>query len=392
MNLNRVGTFLAIFALLVTPATSFAAMLTALATFGNGDGFRAPNEIVVGDTPGTDTITPGSYDYLKTGSLERGLAYNSVTDNLILVSRSTAGNGIRKLNGQTGADSGALNQGTGVITGGTFTTNMVGVASDGAIYVGNLQTNVTTGAFKVYRWANEAATIDASPFFNSTIAGYGGTPRHGDSLDVTGSGAGTAIVAGASGVIGYSIITSSGGTAVPSFTPAGPAAGDFRLGVTFAATASDVWGKQTGGTSIRETSYSGSTGTYNGAAAVSTGEAAMDYAVINGVPLLAVANMNTGGGAPLPTIQVYDMTNPLLPVLLVTGSTASGTQASNGNGTGAVAWGKSLSGTSAVLYAMVSNQGIQAFTFDLVPEPSSVALMLLGGCATAFFGRRRDSF
>ena len=380
----------AIAIVILVTMSSHAATMSALATFGNGDGFRAPNEIVVGDTVGTDTITPGSYDYLKTAGNERGLAYNPVTGNLILVSRSTAGNGIRVLNGSTGADSGFQGQGVGVISGGTFTTNMVGIAADGAIYVGNLQTNVTTGAFKVYRWASEGAVIDGTPFFNSTIPGYTGTPRHGDSLDAIGSGAGTTIAVGASGVIGYSIITSGGATAVPSFVPAVPTSGDFRLGITFAGTTSDVWGKQTA-QNMEVSSYSGSAGTSIGSVALTSGgEAAMDYAVIAGIRVLAVADMNTAVGG-LPTIRIYDVTNPLAPSLIASGSTASGLSTptnNNGNGTGAVAWGKDLGGGSAILYAMVSNQGIQAFQVDNIPEPSSVVLLLAGALA---FGVRRRS-
>ena len=189
------GRWIAAFAVvLMSAAPSLGATLTALSSFGGGDGWRAPGEVVAGDTPGTNTA--GVYNYLGTASLERGLAFNASSGNLILVSRSTAGNGIRVLNGVTGADAGFLNQGSGVITGGTFTTSTVGVADDGAIYVANLQTNAGTGAFKVYQWINEAAAAPTT-YFGATIAGFAGTPRLGDSLDVVGTGAGTTIVAGA---------------------------------------------------------------------------------------------------------------------------------------------------------------------------------------------------
>jgi hypothetical protein len=61
--------------LLAVGSTTWAQYLSPMTTFGGGDGWRAPNEVLVGDTAGTDTA--GAYNYLKTGLLERGLAYNS---------------------------------------------------------------------------------------------------------------------------------------------------------------------------------------------------------------------------------------------------------------------------------------------------------------------------
>ena len=54
--------------------TAPAANLTALTSFGGGDGWLSPGE--------------GGYAYLGTASLERSLAYNPVTGNLLLVSRA----------------------------------------------------------------------------------------------------------------------------------------------------------------------------------------------------------------------------------------------------------------------------------------------------------------
>jgi hypothetical protein len=108
-----------------------------LASFGGGDGWLAPGE--------------GNYAFLGTGTTERGLAYGN--GELYLVSRQ-GGVNVRRLNALTGSDMGGLN--VAGIAGGTFAANMVGVASDGAIYVGNLSTSAGT-SFKLYRWANDNA-------------------------------------------------------------------------------------------------------------------------------------------------------------------------------------------------------------------------------------------
>jgi hypothetical protein len=355
-------------------APAGAATLVSLSTFGGGDGWRAPNEIISGDTAGT--ATGSNYNYLGTGNLERGLAYNPATGNLIVVSRSTAGNGIRVLSGTTGADIGSLNQGSGVITGGAFAINSVGVGGDGVVYVGNLQTNISTANYSVYTWANESATVNSTPFFRSTVAGFTGTPRIGDNLDVIGSGSSTTLVAGGNGTTGYLVVTPTGATAITAFTPTGPLTGDFRLGITFAGSANEVWGKQTGASAaaapLRETTYSSlAPGTSLGTATLTSGgEMALDYISINSVPYLATLDANSS------LVRIYDVTNPLTPSLLTSATTTSGTLTGNVNGAGSIKWG-AVSGDTATLYAMSTNQGIQAFTFT-VPEPSSTLLGLAG--------------
>jgi hypothetical protein len=169
---------------------ALAGTLSPLATFGGGDGWRSPNEILPGDTAGSNNGT--NYNYLGTGSLERSFSYNPTSGNLVVVSRSTAGNGIRILNGASGVDVGALNQGVGVITGGTFTTNGVDVGSDGAIYVGNLSVGAAA-AFKIYRWQDESAGAPTVAYNAVT-----GVDRVGDSFAAFGGGAGTVIAAAGS--------------------------------------------------------------------------------------------------------------------------------------------------------------------------------------------------
>lgn len=373
-----------------------ASTLAPLTTFGiggdqNADGWRAPFEVLTGDATGSDSISPGLYNYLgngldnttvNAGNLERGLAYNPVTGHVILVSRNNSSvPGIRVLDGATGVDLGQLNQGSGIVTGGNFATNMVGVGNDGAIYVANLSTNTTSSPYKIYRWANESATPTVA--FSGNPGGLLSGARIGDTFDVIGSGANTRLVAGyaatpsVAGNNSFALFSTSDGSnftgssiSIPT-TP--PDAGDFRLGITFTDNDS-VIGKQ--GTFARLVDVSGSTGTLN-VSFDTDGQTlrAMDYAVVAGKPLLAIMECSAAQDAlGRARLFIYDMTNPTLPLVdrkLQEGSNLPilnpGTgpnQYQNINGTGQVKFG-SINGNVATIYAMSTNNGIEAFTFTL---------------------------
>lgn len=370
----KIGTMALIAAAGFAGVANAAPSLTALSSFGvNG------------------WVAPGS-TYLGTGNLERGLAYNRATGNLVLVSRSAAGNGLRIINGTTGADTGSLNQGTGIISGGTFTTNKVGITDDGQIFVSNLVTDARASAVKIYRWGSET---DAGPtvWHNSTLTlPAGGTaPRLGDSMDVTGTGSNARVVLGHSGTAGYSLFTGgAGGATAQSVTAFSPTlgAGKYRLGVTFGASSNEVYGKVTSDSLYRSTFNGTSTANYdfNAGTLTGAGESAMDFVTIAGVNYLAVMDMNSS------VVRIYDMTNPATPLQINVGifgggnTTTTGTLSANGNASGDVKWGNVNNLTqTATLYAMSTNQGIQAFTFT-VPAPGTAALMGLAGLVAS---RRR---
>jgi len=343
--------------------------ISPLTSFGGGDGWLSPGE--------------GGYTYLTTGNTERGLAY--ANGHLYLSSRAASGIAVRILNPQTGAEVGALD--SRGITGGTFALNMLAAGGDGAIYAANLTGQATTSPFKVYKWATESS---------APVLAYSGTPiaggRVGDTLAAIGSGSSTRLVAGfgstpsVTGNNGYAIIDPTAGTATQiSFSGTPPAAGDFRLGLTFAE-ASHVLGSQ-GSTLYRSTSYTAATGTLLDSPSLTTSaERLLSYAVVNGEPLLAVES--TGDA----TVRIYDVTDPAAPVLLGSGNATSGTLSVNDHRTGELAWGdvtQNADGTAtAKLYAMSSNQGIQAFLVA-VPEPTVFSLGALGFAAFAFWRKQR---
>lgn len=347
--MTRTTLLAAVAALLVAPSILAQATLTPLTSFGTNG-----------------WLAPGSIPQLATDSTARGLAYNPTTNNLVLVSR-TGGNNVRVLDGTTGANLDGLNV-TG-ITGGLAVINMAGVADDGSIYVANL---AGTGVFKVYKWDSEALGLTSGGNTPPSVAftAVVGPNRVGDSFAVHGGSGGNPIIYAAAGsstalnsnfVVG-SLDASNTFTAYTAIPGAASTSNDYRLGMTF-VDGDTIIGR--GDNPGRITSFTGGVATVD--ASFPTGSAArraMDYAVIAGRPLLAMIDTNSS------QVVVFDMTTPSAPVLLVTANATSGTLAANGNGTGSVQWG-SISGTVATLYAMSSNQGIQAFTFSLAPLASA---------------------
>lgn len=340
--------------------------MTALSSFGGGDGWLAPGE--------------GGYTFLGTANNERGMSFGN--GHVYLVSRN-GGNNIRILNATTGADLGALNNSG--ISGGTFAVSTVAVGGDGMIYVANLTTAVGAASpYKIYSWATEASTPTTAFSTTTLLAGS----RIGDTLAATGSGASTVLAAGfgstpvVAGNNGYAIISpsSSSGNAI-AFTGTPPNAGDFRLGLTF-SDSSHVIG--TAGSSLyRYTTFTGTSGTLLGSPAIpdpagATADRLLAYTTIGGRAILAVQSIGDSH------VSIYDVSNPLAPLWLASGNNTSGALTANSNGTGNLAWGDIVvngDGTiSEALYAMSTNQGIQAFIVT-VPEPGTLTLVALGiGC------------
>lgn len=346
--------------------------MQAMSTFGGGDGWIGPN-----DAPATGT-----------GNGTRGMAYNPVTGNVIVVTRNTSN--IQVINGQTGAIVGTLN--TTGISGGTFAYSTAAVADDGRIYVANLTTNDVTSPYKIYRYDNEAA---------APVLVYSGTPigviaprtagsRFGDSLDVIGSGTNTRLVAGtgtnaspgseSNGFVTFDYSGASLTSTAYTFTGTPPNNGDFRLGVTFGANRDTIYGTQ--GASVgRRTTITGGVGVYDGGMTLSSAsERGMDFAVIDGVPVLATVDTVSN------LVRIYNFTNAAAPSLLASLDIA--TDVANSNGTNSVKFG-AISGKNADLYVMNTNNGVMAFRVNVVPEPATMTALALG--AAALLRRRRKA-
>lgn len=340
---------------LVTSTTASAAILSALNSFGGGDGWLSPAEAT----------------YLQGSTVQRGLTYNPANNHLYLVDRN-GGTFVRILDGNTGALLGSLDT-TGV-TGGTFTLNMIDVADDGTIYAANLSTSATS-AFKVYRWANEAAAPTVA--FNAVS----GRIRTGDTFAVTGSGVNTKLISAGGSNAGqhYALFSTVDGSNYTVTNPAvtGAATGAFRLGIDFAGP-NTVLGKQPTAPLTAVAAAGGAATTHN---MQSAGEALIAWHAADNY--LASIDINNN------LVRLYDGSN--LSLLSTTGlmdsaNNTTGPPVANGNGTGDLKFG-SFGGVLR-LYAMNSNNGIQAFTV-IIPEPASLALAATGLVAMIAVRRRR---
>jgi len=360
---------LAIVALSVS--TAHAQFLQPLSSFGGGDGWLAPGE------PGF--FNPGANN-------ARGLAYHSPSNRLIVVDR-TGGVFVRLLDGDTGVEVGTLNS-TGV-SGGTFAANMVGVADDGHVYMGNLSTSNTSN-FKIYRWdSSEVANPTSAPTlaYDATT----GRVRTGDSFAVTGSGVNTRIASagGSTANQHFAHFTTGNGTTFASTNPgvAGVPAGAFRLGIDF-DDAGNVIGKQTGTATYQVSEVGGAATTFN---VTDANESVVAFyaplsllATVQTGPVPIPSGTNPGDLGVVNTVRLYDASN-INSLILLDAKNLTNVAVANANGVGSLSFGLGPDG-GLRLYAMNTNNGIQAFS--VVPEPSTGILALMAGLGLVVRRRR----
>jgi autotransporter-associated beta strand protein len=324
-------------------------------------------------------LAPWMNPYLSTANTERGLGWNPVTKNLVLPSRN-GGNFVAILDGTTGDVVKTLDT-TGV-SGGTLALMGAGVSDDGEIYAANLQIgSLALSPFKIYRWSSEN---DVNPptiaFSHVNPATTTGGWRFGDAFAVHGSGTGLKFAAA-----GATTGTSSGlpnngnfmigaldgsnaNTIYRSIPGTSTASNDYRLGLTF-VDSDTLIGTQ--GTTARITDFtvptissttqviSASNAIISGSVAIGLHDRHIAYTELNGRRLLAVLSSSSA------VLSVYDITNPSAATFLTSGSTVSGTLVPNGNASGGLQWGETLSPVSRAVYALSTNRGIQAMVFSL---------------------------
>jgi hypothetical protein len=222
------------FAFCVTGTAQNIYQLQPLSTFGShGDGSIRSGESI-----------------FDSGSNQRGMAYDPVLTNLVIVdTHSGAGfsdhpvGHIYVRDALTGSTVGELNQSTiGTVAGNqAYPYAAAAVADDGVVYVCNQVADPPATPFIIYRWAS---TVDPNPptiaFSNNIVPAH----RYGTSIAIRGSGAGTQILIGALAGTNVVMFTTADGmnftTNVLTCDGAGSSFDDglaFGVGNTF-------WGKQ----------------------------------------------------------------------------------------------------------------------------------------------------
>jgi hypothetical protein len=253
-----------------------------------------------------------------------------------------------------------LAQGAGIISGGTYTLNMTGVADDGAVYVCNLALADASASFKIYRWAND------NPATTPTIA-FSGDPspssaqRWGDTMDVRGAGTNTQILIGSrSGPRAVIFTTENGSAFSPNFVDVtGISGGAFGLGIAFGE-GDTFWGKANGNIPLRQFSFNLTSGA--GAVLRTHGSPEVSSSIAS-IGVNTWLNLVAGIALETPDhLRLYDLTtNNSAPVLIETNSFASDND--NSNATGSVDFGGNR------VFALDSNNGLIAMR--ILPLPVS---------------------
>jgi hypothetical protein len=204
---------LAIFGLVANAQNIY--QLIPLNTFGShSDGSIRP-----GDNPPS---TLGSQALIDTGFNQRGVAYDPVLTNLVMVDSHSGSGGSTDVRGgiyvleanygtnQLDEFDNTLVLNTNGINGGSYADAGVVVADDGAVYVCNQVVNSGTQPFLIYRYDSSTSTNVPLLVFSNTIAP---AQRYGSSLAIRGAGTNTQIIIG-------SLPNSTTGTNVVIFTTA----------------------------------------------------------------------------------------------------------------------------------------------------------------------------
>ncbi|PYJ81751.1 MAG: hypothetical protein DME22_20495 [Verrucomicrobia bacterium] len=357
----------------------------------NDAGPAASSNAVVTVLPGENfhrlsplwSLAPQSRDYLPGDSdgqgrtpLYRGIAYNSLSNQVYLISRTGPSDGlsINVLDATTGLDLYQLN--TSGISGGSIILLAMGAGEDGALYAANMDTSATTGAavYNLYRWGNSSPDTVPTPVFSGEPAGLTSPFRWGDTMAVRGAATNTEILIDANAGTLAALLTPADGTMgsfISTSFSQGYGSGTIGRSLQFGA-GSAFWQKRKG-TQLRSSTYdlagqsSAAVTNYNSFPA-SLGPVGLDLTR----NLLAGIDFSNDINAP-DTLDFYDATDFNDPLLVAKYNFPVNSQP-NGNFIGQVVFAGNL------VFAVDGNNGILAFT--IVP-PSRPPLTIARAGANA---------
>jgi hypothetical protein len=175
--------------------------------------------------PGTLPYVTGSSNLSQSQTpFQRGIAYNALSNQVYIVSRTGATTGltINVLDGSTGNWIYQLNT-TGISGGAIILVEMM-AAADGALYAANVDvtSGTTPATYRLYRWANPAPSTTPVLVFAGEPAGQSTAFRWGDTMDLRGTGTNTQLI-----IDNHLLAASVGGPFAAVLTPTSSAMNQF---------------------------------------------------------------------------------------------------------------------------------------------------------------------
>ena len=331
-------------------------------------------------------VAPGIREYVESGNLLRGLAYDPVGKYVAITPRQGSPKVIL-LDAATGADgsedpslgvprtlSFADANGDTILTGGTFTLNLIGAGTDGALYACNLATSAAQPV-RIYRWAKADVAEPVSLAYGGTVAtdlglvaGTANDVRFGDAFAVRGAGTSTELLLGSrTGKYLLVFRTTDGVNFTPTAYTTDLSSGTAGLGL--------AWGP---GNTVFTDINTSNLRRLELVEATKTARTLNSYAT--GIIPLSSANIATDAAAKrlaavdiaAHNVRVYDISDPAAPVQI--GSPLPFPAANgNGNGTGAAAF------SNDTLFALETNNGLLAALIQIQLTAPSVATQPTGG-------------
>ncbi|HTL72980.1 MAG TPA: immunoglobulin domain-containing protein [bacterium] len=334
-------------------------------------------------------LLPGDRFYLTTvDGGERGLAFNPVTANLLVVCHQPTNN-IVVLDPATGAEKYFMN--LAFVPATSLGVNMIGVADDGAVYTCGATANASSPStpFYLIKWADDGVNTIASgyafsgdPGSNDATVGANAL-RWGDNFAVRGAGLDTQLLCGPGSGTNVCLFTTADGSV---FTPniitvSDVPSGFAQFGISFGPGTNTFWAKtlnqglylvqfdlaaKTG--SVIYSSTNGLPGTFR---FISTG----------GTNKWMAGIMKVASGLP-DNVRLYDISSLTngVPVLAdqELNPTNNGNAFLNGAGAGSTAFGGNY------LFSLEINNGIRAFQIDpnytpALPPFSIISITPLAG-------------
>lgn len=326
-------------------------------------------------------ILPGNTNHpyiTTTAGGERGLAFNPVTTNLLVLTHVPTNN-LVALDPATGNRRYLMNV-AGIATN-SAGMNMVGVAGDGAVYAGNVVANASSAStpYLLWQWVNDGSNtvpqllFEGDPGFGTVAAGL----RWGDNIAVCGAGSGTEIL------IAPGAEATGNGTNVVLFTTQdglnfsqmvigiyGVPSGFGQGGIAFGPVTNTFWAKNTGQQLyLVQFDPVAATGSVLYACGPSNGVPnSFQFISVNGSQNWLAGVMSVASGQP-DNVRLYDIFNLTNGPVLADQElnlTANGNGFNNGVGVGSTAFGGNY------LFSLDSQNGVRAFLISTNPAPFSI--------------------